>query len=140
MAAGGSVAASTSVSPTIWHLLGYSFEAASMCAGIGAAVITRAIIGIRGKTVGRATDWAVLCLVLLFTAVIIASSGASLLTGLLYGTGIAAIGESLIVLAEKWANAALTKFGIPPARPDDVEAIGQALRDTYQIPDEKDVS
>ena len=133
-------AAAVTPKPVEWHLLGYPFEAASMIAALFAALTTRVIVGMRGKTVPRPLDFAVLALVLLTTAVVVASTRANLLSGLLYGTGLAATGEGLIRLAEKWIANAFKVLGIPPASPDDVEAIGQALRKTYEIPDEKDVS
>lgn len=123
--------------PVVWHVLGYQFEAASMIAAVFAAVTTRIIINTRNKSSSRLLDAAVLALVLITTWAVIASLRANLITGLLYGTGIATIGEGLIAIAEKYTRKGLSLLDIgsaalPPAAPpapEDRAAIDRAVSD-----------
>ncbi len=122
--------------PVVWHVLGYQFEAAAMLAAMFAAITTRVIINTRNKSSSRVLDTAVLLLVLVTTWAIVASLGANLITGLLYGTGIATIGEGLIAIAEKYTRKGLSfldieNMALPPATPptpDDHAAIDEAVR------------
>lgn len=103
--------------PVVWHFLGYPFEAASMIAAIFAAIVTRIIINTRAKSTNRTLDFAVIALVLLTTVSIVAGMHANLVGGLLYGTGIATVGEGILRIAEKWVNRALTFLDVAPAAP-----------------------
>lgn len=106
-----------------------------MIAAIFAASMTRLIINTRNKSSSATLDVAVLGLVLVTTFAVIASLQANLITALLYGTGIATIGEGLIAIAEKYTRKGLSFLDIgatalPPAAPpapEEREAIDRAV-------------
>lgn len=123
--------------PTVWFFLGYPFEVASLIGALFAALVTRLIIGMRAKSIGKALDWAVLALVLATTAVIVIGLHASLIPAFLYGTGLAVLGEGILKVAERYTEKGLAVLGIappPPASPSDAEAIEQAVRELDKIP------
>lgn len=134
-------------SPVVWNFFGYPFEAASMIAAVFAAVVTRIIINTRNRSSSRTLDMAVLALVLVTTVTLVAGLHANLVQGLLYGTGIATIGEGLLRIAEKYVNKGLAFLDVPtppPAPPvampvqtppisEDGAAISKALNDLNQV-------
>lgn len=139
----GTAATAALPKPVVWHFLGYPFEAASMVAAIFAATVTRIIINTRAKSTNRTLDFAVLALVLLTTASIVAGWHVNLVGGLLWGTGLATVGEGILRVAEKYVNKALAFLDVaPPEQPaatvlpvqtppagSDGAAIGRALDD-----------
>lgn len=134
----GAAAATTAAmpQPVIWHFLGYPYEAASLIAAVFAAVTTRVVIGLRARSVNYALDGAVLVLVLVTTAGVVIGFRTTLIMGLLYGTGLATIGEGIIRIAERYTTKGLSALGIepppppgtlPPVDDDHPAAIGDAL-------------
>lgn len=140
-------AISAAPNPVQWQALGYQFEAASLLIALFAASVTRIIIGMRDKTIGRAVDWAVLALVLTATAAIVIGTHATMIPAFAYGTILAVSGEGILKFAEQRGHRVFEAlFGsapapappVPPAAPDDIAAIEAAMHQLDQIPDRKD--
>lgn len=94
--------------PTVWHLLGYPFEAGSMIAALCACVAVRFYVVQHSSGANRwLLDIPVSLLTLMFTAGIIVTMRPQPLTALLFGTGLGAIGAGLIRIAKKHVDRVL---------------------------------
>jgi hypothetical protein len=91
--------------PTVWHFLGYPFEAGSMIAGLCACLAVRFYVSQTDRVAHRWTvDVPVSALTLMFTAGAIASQRPGPLMALMLGTGMGAIGAGIINIAMKWVR------------------------------------
>ncbi|MGN7160863.1 hypothetical protein [Sphingomonas sp. SAFR-052] len=89
--------------PTVWHFLGYPFEAGSMIAGVCACLAVRFYVVQTDRKAHRWTvDVPVSALTLLFTAGMVISQRPEPLGALMTGTGIGALGAGIISVALSW--------------------------------------
>lgn len=100
-------ATSAALSPVIWDLLGYQFEAASMIAGLCACLMVRIWVSLKDRH-AQAWAWAldltVTALSMLFTAGWIVLQRPAPFYALLSGTGFGALGAGIIALALAWVK------------------------------------
>lgn len=86
--------------PTVWHLLGYPFEAASMIAALCACLAVRFYVVQQDRAAHRWTvDLPVSALTLMFAAAAVAKARPDPATALMLGTGFGALGAGIITLA-----------------------------------------
>lgn len=86
--------------PTVWHFLGNPFEAGSMIAGICACIAVRLYVSQKDRAEHRWNiDLPVSALALMITAGAVMRLRPDPALALIYGTGIGAMGVSLITLA-----------------------------------------
>ncbi|KQN91543.1 hypothetical protein ASE90_01680 [Sphingomonas sp. Leaf67] len=101
--------------PTVWHFLGYPFEAGSMIAAICACVAVRFYVVQTDRKAHRWTvDVPVSVLTLLFTAGLVISQRPEPLWALMTGTGIGALGAGIISIALTWVQRATGPFAPGP--------------------------
>lgn len=104
--------------PTIWHFLGYPFEAGSMIAALCACVAVRFYVVQTERKAHRWTvDVPVSALSLFFTAGLVISQRPEPLWALMTGTGIGALGAGIISIALTWVQRATGPFA-PDAKSD----------------------
>ncbi len=94
--------------PTIWHFLGYSFEAAGMVAALFGCLAARYWIG-AAQAIRQEHRWSldmpVSAMALATSAGVMMSTRPAPLYALLLGAGIGVIGEGIFKLAERQARA-----------------------------------
>lgn len=94
--------------PTIWHFLGYSFEAAGMVAALFGCLAARYWIG-AAQAMRQEHRWSldmpVSAMALATSAGVMMSTRPAPLYALLLGAGIGVIGEGIFKLAERQARA-----------------------------------
>lgn len=101
--------------PTVWHFLGYPFEAGSMIAAICACIAVRFYVVQTDRKAHRWTvDVPVSALTLLFTAGMVISQRPEPLWALMAGTGIGALGAGIISIALNWVQRATGPFASGP--------------------------
>ena len=104
--------------PTVWHFMGYAFEAGSMIAALCACVAVRFYVTQTDRKAHRWTlDIPVSVLTLLFTAGMVMSQRPEPLWALMTGTGIGALGAGIISIALTWVQRVSGPFA--PASKDD---------------------
>ena len=99
--------------PTIWHLLGYSFEAGSMIAALCACLAVRWWV-VQQETGSHRwrLDVPVSALALMLTATIVARQRPDPVVALLWGTGLGVLGAGIISIAKQWVDRGLTAMGV----------------------------
>ena len=94
----------TVIEPTVWHPLGYTVQAGSLCGGLVACACVRVWVGASDKAHRWTVDAPVTLLTLLFTAAAIATIQPNLITAAMIGTGLGAVGTGIITKAKGWAD------------------------------------
>ena len=127
--------------PTIWHFLGYQFEAGSMIAGLCACAAVRFYVVQKDfqRHLWR-LDAPISLLVLMFTAAATVRLRPDPAMALVYGTGLGILGAGIITIAKKNVDRMLAAMGmavdesappepsVPKPDPDQLGGIGAALR------------
>ena len=111
---GATVNAST---PTIWHVLGYAFEAGSMIAALCACAAVRFYVVQKDHEQHRITlDAPISLLALMFTAAAVIRLRPDPSMALVYGTTFGILGAGLIAIVKKNADRVLAALGLvnPP--------------------------
>lgn len=100
-------------SPTIWHLLGYPFEAGSMIAALCACAAVRFYVVQKDHAQHRLTlDAPISLLALMFTAAAVIRLRPDPAIALVYGTTFGILGAGLIAIVKKNADRVLSAFGL----------------------------
>ena len=94
--------------PSIWYFVGYPFEAGSMIAAICACIAVRLYVAQKDRAAHRWNiDLPVSALTLLFTAGAVIRLRPDPALALIYGTGIGALGVTIITIALNFVQSKL---------------------------------
>ena len=94
--------------PSIWYFFGYPFEAGSMIAAICACIAVRLYVAQKDRAAHRWNiDLPVSALTLLFTAGAVIRLRPDPALALIYGTGIGALGVTIITIALNFVQSKL---------------------------------
>jgi len=104
--------------PTVWHVLGYPFEAGSMIAALCACAAVRFYVVQKEYRQHRWTlDAPISLLTLMFTASAVIRVRPDPAMALIYGTGLGILGAGIIAIAKKNVDRVLGALGLTDTTP-----------------------
>lgn len=112
----------TALTPVVWSLLGYQFEAGAMLGAVGACLTVRLWLSLNSRASNVWTwtiDATVSLLALLFTAGWVMLSRPTPFYAILGGTGFGALGAGIITIALAWVRAMAPGMPHPSDRSQD---------------------
>lgn len=110
--------ATVSVQPTVWHVLGYAFEAGPMIAGLVACFAVRFYIIRKDYPTHRwSLDIPISALALMFAAATVIRLRPDPIMALFYGTTWGVVGAGIIALAKKHSDRLMALLGLGETKP-----------------------
>lgn len=109
--------AMVTVQPTVWHVLGYGFQAGPMIAALVACFAVRFYVVQKDYPTHRwSLDVPISALVMMFTAAAVIRLQPDPIVALMYGTGLGVLGAGIIALAKKYVERALAAMGLSDSK------------------------
>ena len=124
------------IEPVTWHFFGAPFEVPAMIAGLFGCIVTRVIVGQSDKVSRWMLRLSIDVLTGGVTFFLVLSTRPALLTALVLGITIAAMGATIIKLAEVRGRRILDAL-LPGG---DEPAIDRAMERLHQEPDPRDIA